>query len=522
MFRNYNKNDNQSNRALSIPTNNNIISSSYTNNNEVIKEKDDSDKAFMLSSSSNSPQKSSSSLTFSSLPSSPSTAAAISIGYPNHNITTDDSVVNSNPNKSSNELVVSDTIDMIQVLCKQEMKYQKINWLLFSSQQSLLVHNDDDDDDDSFLHVDDDDDDENDDSDDNTVDDDEMVDSTCRSMMLSWCYDVLDFLRNHHHHNRTTNSPSSSLCSTNETIEITLSYIDRYMASMIKNKNKNNKKDDNNNILYNRHIYQRVFMVCFHLAMKLNEPMCMDVQLLSTLSNGIHTIKELQDMEYNILYTLNWYINPPTSLSFIHLYIQYIMIQNDFFDSTNDIELKALYDTLLIQSKQQIDYALSDSTMISIPSSIISYCSLMNSIEYCYNYNNIIQKQFIPMIGYRLASYIDTIIGCYDIDIIHIQQRLLQRCYNQNRHTSISSRTISNNQQQSQTETTTVGNTKNNVNLTMSPTTTSNKETYQTTCSMTSSNSDSNTSIVVVEKQQQQQHHARHSPCSVVELNDTH
>lgn len=312
--------------------------------------------------------------------------------FSSSNVNSDDSSSSSSPPSSV------DTIDMIQSLCQQERKhYQKGNWLLHSSQISLLDHHDEE----------------------TTKREDCIVDSTCRSIMISWCYDVMDVitsLQATKHHRM-----ASSSISPQEIIEITLSYIDRYMSTTPAD------------ALYDTIIFQRVCMMCFYIALKIHSPVCITIRFISSLFNGLHSVNDLQVMERNILLSLSWYVNPPTSLLYINLCI--LLIQKEF----GHMKLKDnswFWEQVLIQSRQQITYALSDETLMTTPSYIIAYCSIMNAFELVvyHDDNNdacscIISRKQLKDIRSRLLALIRGGVSADDnetnhLDVIHIQQRL--------------------------------------------------------------------------------------------------
>jgi len=189
-----------------------------------------------------------------------------------------------------------------------------------------------------------------------------------------------------------------------DTVEIAVSYLDRYMISVHKR-----AVIDTNRI--DRNIFQRLCITCLYIAAKIHEPKCMDLDMMAAISNGQHSVQEIKDMEVSILTELNWRMNPPTTASFIHLYLS--LLPNNLLNSTD-------YNEVLTTALAQARISLNNLSLIGTKSSIISYCSLMNTLECCGNKQ--IDK-YIGLIGSRLASMID-IKDCNDSEIVQIQDRL--------------------------------------------------------------------------------------------------
>jgi Cyclin, N-terminal domain len=120
----------------------------------------------------------------------------------------------------------------------------------------------------------------------------------CRNLMVSWCYQVVDYCRFRR-----------------ETVEIAISYLDRFCCTALGESARRDRK-----------IYQLAAMTCLYTACKIHEPEAMDPKLVSNLSRGAYSSKEVEEMESTIVEALQWRLNPPTSLSFVRQLLDLIPV----------------------------------------------------------------------------------------------------------------------------------------------------------------------------------------------------
>lgn len=127
--------------------------------------------------------------------------------------------------------------------------------------------------------------------------------------------------------------------------------------------------------LNSRTQFQLAAMTCLYTAVKVHEPEVMSAELVSNLSRGAHSAKEVEAMETHILSAVGWLVNPPTALSFVRDFLRLLpagVLGHD--DETASA-------TLFEISRFQTELAIADETMISIPASTVAYASLMNALE---------------------------------------------------------------------------------------------------------------------------------------------
>lgn len=170
------------------------------------------------------------------------------------------------------------------------------------------------------------------------------VDIDCRTKMTAWCFQVIDFCR-----------------FSRETAEIAMSYLDRFSAT---SEGKEARED--------RQIYQLAAMSCLYTAVKIHEPEAMNPQLVSNLSRGTYSPKQIEEMEANILQALDWRMNPPTALSFVRLMMDMV---------ASDVLSKNVRQTIYDLSKYQTELAVNEHAFLTIKPSIVAYCALMNAFE---------------------------------------------------------------------------------------------------------------------------------------------
>lgn len=170
------------------------------------------------------------------------------------------------------------------------------------------------------------------------------VDADCREKMAAWCYQVVDFCK----FNR-------------ETVEIAMNYLDRFLMTPA-----------GQTAMADRKVYQLAAMTCLYSAVKIHEPEAMDPKLVSNLSRGTYTPEEVESMEACILGALMWRVNPPTALSFIRNFLD--LIPQDVL--SRDIR-EAAYDI----TKYQTELAVSEYDFLTVKSSTVAFCSLVNSLD---------------------------------------------------------------------------------------------------------------------------------------------
>jgi len=207
-----------------------------------------------------------------------------------------------------------------------------------------------------------------------------------RKKMIEWYHQIAEF------------------CNfSNETVEIATSHLDRFVILNHNHgpssKSKVNLDDQSN--------FQLVAMTAFYTAVKIYENEVMDPALLSSLSQGAYSANQFEVMEYQILSTLKWRVNPPTSLAFVRQFIHIvptnlITTTNRHNSSINQIQdlPKAIENTIFELSKLQTELSIGDNRLRTTNKSMIAFASFMNALESV----SCLDRQTIKRVGDYLSK----------------------------------------------------------------------------------------------------------------------
>jgi len=196
------------------------------------------------------------------------------------------------------------------------------------------------------------------------------IDPVCRAKMTQWCYQVIDFIQ-----------------FSRETVSIAMDYLDRFICSGCPRAEqvKNCRKE-----------YQLASMTALFMAIKINEPIMIDMVMLTELSKGIYTKEDFAKMETDMLSGLNWRVSGPTPQSFVaHLLalIQYQQQQQqqqqydqnscttNNRESFSPSELQKIFDISLYQ----IELSVGEHKLMTQKPSAVAIASIWNCIEEYYN-----------------------------------------------------------------------------------------------------------------------------------------
>jgi hypothetical protein len=166
------------------------------------------------------------------------------------------------------------------------------------------------------------------------------VDASCRSLMAQWCNSVVD------------------ACSySRETTTIAMNFLDRFVS-----------KDSQ--ILYDRTQFQLAVMACLYTTAKIHERCALEPESVATLSRGLHSKEDVEQMESRMLHAIQWRVNPPTAMAFVRALL-------DLFSAMDSTTQKTICDL----ANYQIELAVCDYHLSQSPASSIAFASLLNAIE---------------------------------------------------------------------------------------------------------------------------------------------
>jgi len=193
--------------------------------------------------------------------------------------------------------------------------------------------------------------------DDDSSSDFRQIDEQWRFEMVEWCYTVSDYFDM----NR-------------DTVAIAMNNFDRFMSILCDDEENeaNTSVDDlEEDVVF----YQLSAMVCLYTAAKIHEPVAIEPKIISLMSRGVYTEQQVVDTERIILRTIQWRLNPPTPMSFVHNFLS--VIPTEIIGNPETEE----YQMILELTKQQIELAIKDYSFVCSYASSTALAALTNSIQ---------------------------------------------------------------------------------------------------------------------------------------------
>lgn len=180
------------------------------------------------------------------------------------------------------------------------------------------------------------------------------IDKVCRDKMAQWCFTVIDYINFQR-----------------ETVSIAMSYLDRFLASDCCRAKK---------VLLCRREYQLAAMTTLFMAIKINEPVMIDVALLTDLSKGLYTPSDFQSMETDILFGLNWHVNGPTPQAFLLHFLSLLQTSASHFDDHSVAPAIDLHHIMQLAT-HQIELSTQEYQFMTQKPSVIATASILNSLN---------------------------------------------------------------------------------------------------------------------------------------------
>ena len=179
------------------------------------------------------------------------------------------------------------------------------------------------------------------------------IDVDCRTKMVQWCFQVIDFAKLQR-----------------STVSIAISLLDRFLSA-------HETCTHAKQTLHCRKVYQLACMTTLFMAIKMNETTDVNSNVFSDLSRDCFSTSDIIEMEMKILKTLKWKLCLPTALDFIqHLFAILPCLQPGNFlskESLRQIKAVCIY---------QLDLAVGDYKFVNLKKSKIAIAALMNVIEF--------------------------------------------------------------------------------------------------------------------------------------------
>eukprot|EP00549_Striatella_unipunctata_P001771 CAMPEP_0118682008 /NCGR_PEP_ID=MMETSP0800-20121206/5254_1 /TAXON_ID=210618 ORGANISM="Striatella unipunctata, Strain CCMP2910" /NCGR_SAMPLE_ID=MMETSP0800 /ASSEMBLY_ACC=CAM_ASM_000638 /LENGTH=295 /DNA_ID=CAMNT_0006578365 /DNA_START=27 /DNA_END=911 /DNA_ORIENTATION=- len=169
------------------------------------------------------------------------------------------------------------------------------------------------------------------------------IDANCRAKMAHWAYQIIDF------------------CDFERgTVAVAMNYLDRFMASKI-----------GQEIVLNKKSYQLAAMTALYLAVKIHEPIQIEVELMAEMSRGCYKAEEISQMEEIMLDGLAWRTQGPTALAFVEHFMELMP------SSVPSVVVAAIVE----QARYQTELAVSDYDLACQNQSEVALAAIMNAIE---------------------------------------------------------------------------------------------------------------------------------------------
>jgi hypothetical protein len=144
-----------------------------------------------------------------------------------------------------------------------------------------------------------------------------------------------------------------------EVVSISMSHLDRYLASCTHAVDKNR--------------FQLLSMTCLYLAIKLNEYKHLlipgsvsSMDTILQLSRGFFTLEQMEMMENDILQRLQWHVHPPTPQVFVKHFL--------FFLSTEEQDIQDL-------SQFMVELSVMDYFFVCYKPSEVALAALLNAMD---------------------------------------------------------------------------------------------------------------------------------------------
>ena len=170
------------------------------------------------------------------------------------------------------------------------------------------------------------------------------VDVQCRLKMCQWCYQVVEYFK----FNR-------------ETVQIGMSYFDRFLST-----------PQGRPYLQDRSNFQLACITCLYVAIKVHEPIELDMSLLCELSRGSYTVSQISRTEMIILEALQWRLNPPTTTAFVQHIVALLA------SSCTTYVLRSLMDAAVHQTEIA---NINASIILNNKPSVVAFAAVLNAFD---------------------------------------------------------------------------------------------------------------------------------------------
>lgn len=194
------------------------------------------------------------------------------------------------------------------------------------------------------------------------------IDHWCRSKMIDWSFQIIDYIK-----------------FDRDTVITAISYLDRFLAA---------GSPRAKSAIQCRREYQLAAMTTLYMAIKLSEPSIVNIDVLVELSQGNFSPEEFTQMEMDILFGLNWFLNGPTALTFLELYNMLL---------SSNIACVAT-DKLINNARYQIELSVKDYNLLNYDPSTVAAAAIIYSSKRMTHTSPSLMKHLEAITGVNVHS----------------------------------------------------------------------------------------------------------------------
>ena len=184
------------------------------------------------------------------------------------------------------------------------------------------------------------------------ADEDTIITADDRLKIVVWCYDVVD------------------KCEFDRgVVALTMEMVDRFLSipSSIAREALHDHKE-----------YQLVAIAALYLAIKTNESVCLDSRFFATMSHGLYSVAEIEEMELNMLHGLSWHIYAPTTIKVAHDILSSMLPREDMQEEEST---SAFVLNIFNNVQYQAELAVTDYYFALQRPSTIAAAAIFNSVD---------------------------------------------------------------------------------------------------------------------------------------------
>jgi len=167
------------------------------------------------------------------------------------------------------------------------------------------------------------------------------LESHWREKVCSWSYEVIDYFQ-----------------LSRKTVAISLDLFDRFFA-----------KSGN---MYDERRAHLTSLTTLYIAIKIHETKKVPIYALTQLCIGYFLREDIIKMEIEILKSLNWMVNPPTTVDFIYYMLTFLPVNI----------CTPVRGVIFDLSCYVTELSVCDSSFVGIPRSIIAFAAILNVLDH--------------------------------------------------------------------------------------------------------------------------------------------